>query len=220
MRTLIRREDAGTARCEARKGNHVPRDFVVLDPSSRADWRAWLRSHHRSAVGIRLLLDKKASGTRRLSVEEAVEEGLCFGWIDSTLHPTSDDRFVLDFTPRRPGSTWSRANRERVRSLTERGLMTDAGLLAGERAHRDGSWTALDEIDALLVPEDLAAAFASEPDAKDNFDRFTVSTRRATLWWIKSAKRHGTRATRIAETVRLAADNKTVRQRASLPEDS
>ncbi len=198
----------------------MPRDFVLFDPSSRADWRAWLRSHHESVAGVRLVLDKKSSGTPRLSLDEAVEEALCFGWIDSTLHPKDDSRFVLNFTPRRPGGTWSRANRDRVRSLTERGLMTDAGLRIVEQARSDGSWTALDDVDALLVPEDLAAAFASEPDARDNFDRFTVSARRATLWWIKGAKRPDTRARRIAETVRLAADNRTVSQRNLPPKGS
>ena len=181
-----------------------------VHPTSRDDWREWLAAHHDSAKGVRLVLNKKASGSQGLSLDEAVEEALCFGWIDSKLSPLDGDRFAQRFTPRRRGGTWSQTNKARVESLIARGLMTDAGLRAVAAARQDGSWSALDDIDALLVPQDLAEALADDPQAKRNFEGFTASAQRATLWWVKSAKRPETRARRIAESVRLAAENTTV----------
>jgi len=184
-----------------------------LHPTSRASWRAWLTANHGSVQGVLLVLDTMASGLQRLSLDDAVEEAICFGWIDSTLHPLDDRRYAVLFTPRRRGGTWSQANKARVESLMARGLMTDAGLSAVAATRQDGSWSALDDIDELRVPADLAQALAADPQAQRNFERFTASAQKATLWWVKSARRSETRAKRIAESVRLAADNKTVLQR-------
>jgi len=107
----------------------------------------------------------------------------------------------------------SSANKARVTSLMARGLMTNAGLHAVTAARQDGFWSALDDVDELRVPADLAQALATDPQAQRNFERFTTSAQKATLWWVKSAKGSETRAKRIAESVRLAADNKTVLQR-------
>ena len=115
----------------------------------------------------------------------------------------------MRFTPRRRGGTWSQANKARVESLTARGLMTDHGLRPVAEAKQDGSWSTLEDIDELRVPEDLAGALA-DAGALGNFERFTVSARRATLWWVKSAKRPETRAKRIAESVWLASEDKTI----------
>lgn len=184
-----------------------------LYPTSRASWREWLTANHGSTTGVQLVMDTKASGSQRLSLDEAVEEAICFGWIDSTLRPRDDRRFAVTFTPRRRGGTWSQTNKARVESLVERGLMTDAGLRAVTAARQDGSWSALDDIERLLVPEDLARALADNPQAQRNFDSFTASAKKTTLWWVESAKRPATRASRIAESVRLAAENRTVAQR-------
>jgi uncharacterized protein YdeI (YjbR/CyaY-like superfamily) len=196
------------------KGVAMPTSGVTqLHPLSRAGWRAWLTTNHGSAHGVLLVMDTKASGSQRLSLDDAVEEAICFGWIDSKLTPVDGRRFAVMFTPRRPGGTWSQANKARVESLTSRGLMTDAGLSAVAAAQQDRSWSALDDVDALRVPEDLAQALGDNPEAQRNFERFTVSTKKATLWWVVSAKRSETRARRIAESVRLAADNTTILQR-------
>ncbi len=183
-------------------------DDDVLRPADRARWRRWLQEHHDTSTGVWLAWRSPGRHERNLTLDDAVCEALCFGWIDSTLRSLGDGTSALRFTPRRPGSTWSASNRRRVLRLTEQGLMTAAGQRVVEAARRDGSWTALDSIDALRIPDDLAAALADAgPDARANFSAFTASDQRVALWWIESAKRPQTRAARVAETARLAAQN-------------
>ncbi len=177
-----------------------------FEPGCRAHWRQWLAEHHDTSPGVWLILRKKRA-SQPLTLDEAVLEALCFGWIDSTLRPIDGEKSALKFTPRRPGSIWARSNKERVESLIAAGLMTEAGQQAIDAAKYDGSWTALDAVETLLVPEDLGKALAADPRARRNFEAFTPSVRKTTLWWIESAKRPATRAERVAETVRLAALN-------------
>ena len=139
--------------------------------------------------------------------EEALKEALCFGWIDSKSKRLDEDRSMLWFAPRRPGSGWSRHNKESVFELTKAGLMTPAGLAKVEAAKRDGSWNALDAIEALEIPPDLWQELSANPAAQLCFEAFPPSTTRAILAWIASAKRPETRARRVAKTVRLAAQN-------------
>jgi uncharacterized protein YdeI (YjbR/CyaY-like superfamily) len=188
----------------------VRRTFAEFEPDSQAAWRNWLAEQHDSSPGVWLIWHTKASGQQRISVDDAVSEALCFGWIDSTVRRLEGGRSAVLFTPRRPGGTWSRRNRQRVAALAAQGLMTEAGQRVVDAAKRDGSWRALDAIDDLLVPDDLAGALRAAPAAATNFSTFAPSTRRLALWWIASAKRPQTRATRIAETVRLAAENRSV----------
>jgi uncharacterized protein YdeI (YjbR/CyaY-like superfamily) len=136
-----------------------------------------------------------------------VEEALCFGWIDSVMNPLDDQRLKQLLTPGKPGGTWSASNKIRVERLTSQGLMRPAGLAAIDAAMANGSWTILDEVDALVVPSDLAAALAADPAAA-NFEALPASARRAFLWCIISAKRPETRAKRVAETARMAAENR------------
>ncbi len=196
-----------------------------IEPGSRAEWRRWLAGHHGTSAGIWLIFHKKRAGAAQpLTLDEAVREALCFGWIDSTLRPLDDDKSALLFTPRRPGGTWSRSNKQRAESLIAAGLMTADGQNVIEAAKRDGSWNSLDAIEELRVPGDLEQALAADPAAKRNFDAFTSSAKKEVLWWIESARRPQTRANRIAETVRLAAEGATVssrpRQQASRPAGS
>jgi uncharacterized protein YdeI (YjbR/CyaY-like superfamily) len=114
---------------------------------------------------------------------------------------------MLLVAPRKPGSTWSASNKKRVARLAAEGLMTPAGQAKIDGARKDGSWSFLDDIEKLLVPDDLAAALARNRRARSNFDAFTPSARKIILLWIKTAKRDHTRAKRISETVRLAARN-------------
>jgi uncharacterized protein YdeI (YjbR/CyaY-like superfamily) len=160
-----------------------------------------------------LIWRKKGTGHQPIRLDEAIREALCFGWIDSAVRPAGDGKSALLFTPRRPGSTWSRLNKQRVAALTAQGRMADAGRRVVAAAQGDGSWYALDAVENLHVPDDLAQALAACPAAQVNFSGFAPSTRKLTLWWIESAKRPQTRARRIAETVRLAADNRTVADR-------
>ena len=177
----------------------------------RAEWRAWLAANHSTSPGIWLVFDKKSSRPDRLAYGDAVEEGLCFGWIDSTVRTLDDARYVQLFTPRKPKSTWSRPNKERVERLIAQGLMMEAGLAAIELAKANGSWTSLDAVDAMVIPDDLGAALRRAKGATNNFAGFSRSARRGYLHWISQAVRPETRALRIAEVARRAAANERTR---------
>lgn len=176
-------------------------------PADRAAWRAWLAQHHTRKEGVWLVSYKKTSGKSRVTYDEAVEEALCFGWIDSKGSVLDDERTMLWFAPRKAGTGWSRPNKERVERLMAAGLMAEAGLAKVRAAQQDGSWSALDEVENLVVPADLAAALAEYPSAAKHWAAFPRSTKRGILEWIQTAKRAETRAKRIAETASLAEDN-------------
>ncbi|HEX2908691.1 MAG TPA: YdeI/OmpD-associated family protein [Phototrophicaceae bacterium] len=178
-----------------------------IQPSSRAAWRQWLAEHHTQTEGIWLISFKKATGKPRVEYDEAVEEALCFGWVDSKGNKLDDERSMLWFAPRRAGSGWSKPNKERIARLIEAGLMMPAGLAKIEAAKEDGSWIFLDAIEALEIPPDLGQALAENPTAQGYFEAFPRSVKRAILEWIANAKRPETRAKRIAETVTLAGQN-------------
>ncbi len=147
----------------------LPRPVGVDDeqfqPADRAAWRAWLAANHETARGVWAVTYRRAAGKPVVSYEALVEEALCFGWIDSTGRTLDNERGMLRFTPRRRGSVWSRPNKERVERLIAAGSMTAAGLRAIEAARADGSWDALNDVDALIVPDDLAAALAGDAAA-------------------------------------------------------
>jgi uncharacterized protein YdeI (YjbR/CyaY-like superfamily) len=176
-------------------------------PSTRAEWRAWLEEHHGRDEGVWLITYKKAARKPTVSYDEAVEEALCFGWVDSRDSKLDDERTMLYIAPRRPGSAWAKSNKERVARLTEQGLMTPAGLAKVEAAKRDGTWGVLDSVEQLEVPPDLAKALKSYPRAAEHFHAFPRSVRRSILEWIALAKKPETRARRIDETARLAEGN-------------
>jgi uncharacterized protein YdeI (YjbR/CyaY-like superfamily) len=178
-----------------------------VHPLTVADWRAWLEANHTRAEGVWLITYKKAAAKPTISYEESVEEALCFGWVDSKGNKLDDERTMLYFAPRKSGSGWSRPNKERVARLIAAGRMAPAGLAKIEAAQADGSWTLLDAVENLEVPDDLAAEFEKYPAARANFDVFPRSAKRALLEWIVQAKRPDTRAKRIAETARLAQEN-------------
>lgn len=175
-----------------------------LRPANRSEWRAWLATHHDSSAGVWLIWRKKKSGPPGISLEDAVEEALCYGWIDSRLRHLDSGESALRFTARRPMSTWAPRNKARVRSLIERGLMTATGLRVVEAAKRDGWWAALDNVEHLRVPKDLAQAMAEHPDAGRNFAALSPSAKKMVLWWVVSARLPATRTLRIAKTVRWA----------------
>jgi uncharacterized protein YdeI (YjbR/CyaY-like superfamily) len=178
-----------------------------VHPLTRAEWRAWLQANHTRSTGVWLIRYKKAAGKPFVDFDEAVEEALCFGWIDSLPRKLDDERTMLYFAPRKAGSNWSAINRARVEHMIAAGLMTAAGMDKIDAAKADGSWTVLDVVDALVIPPDLDAAFGLYPPARANFNAFPPSVRRGILEWILNAKRAETRQKRVDETVRLAADN-------------
>ncbi|MBF2028579.1 MAG: YdeI/OmpD-associated family protein [Oscillatoriales cyanobacterium C42_A2020_001] len=179
----------------------------AVHPLTRAEWRVWLEQHHTRTEGIWLISYKKATGKPRFEYDEAVEEALCFGWIDSKPNKLDEERSLLWFAPRKPRTGWSKLNKDRIERLIAAGLMMPAGLAKVQAAKQDGSWNALDAIEALEIPSDLAAALAIYPEAAQNFGAFPRSAKRGILEWIASAKRPETRAKRIAETAQLAAQN-------------
>jgi len=149
---------------------------------------------------------KKASGGPYVAYGDIVEEALCFGWVDSVPRKLDAERSQLLVTPRKRGSRWSKANKARIERLTAAGLLAPAGSAAVERAKADGTWTALNAVEALTEPEDLRAALDGDSEARREWDAFPPSTRRGILEWILSAKRPETRARRVTETVTLAAE--------------
>lgn len=163
--------------------------------------------NHESAESIWLVTFKKTSGKPYVSYDVVVEEALCFGWIDSLPRKLDDERTMLLLSPRKPGSAWSKANKERVERMNAAGKMRPAGLRKIEEAKADGSWTFLDDVEALVVPDDLAAALAEYENAEKNFADFPPSTKRGILEWIKHAKRAETRSKRVRETAELASRN-------------
>ena len=176
-------------------------------PKSRAEWRKWLEKNHTRTEGIWLVSYKKATGKPRFDFDEAVEEALCFGWIDSKGGKVDDERSMVWFTPRKKGTGWSKINKERVEKLIKAGLMSAAGLAKVEASKKDGSWNALDAVEALEIPSDMEKAFSKNKTARGYFEAFPRSVKRAILEWISSAKKPETRAQRIAETVTKAEQN-------------
>lgn len=176
-----------------------------LELPHRAAWRAWLAAHHTQPDGVWLVLGRKAATAPHLRYDEAVEEALCFGWIDSLPGTLDATRTLLYFAPRKAGSGWAATNKARIERLVAAGLMTAAGLAKIDAAKRDGSWTRIDGAIALVVPDDLADALARNHGAAAHFDAFPPSARRALLEWIATAKRPETRARRIQETAEKAA---------------
>lgn len=179
-------------------------DKPRVELSSRAEWRAWLAANHRTSTGVWLVTWKRRTGRPTIAYEDAVEEALCFGWIDGVLNRVDDERSMQYFAPRKPRGTWARSNKERVARLEAAGLMTEAGRAAVAVARANGSWQSLDAIDALVIPDDLAAALAASPGAREHFDGSSASVRRMALAWVYQAKRPATRAARVAQVAAIA----------------
>ena len=188
----------------------MPPDHV--HPLTRADWRAWLLAHHTRAAGVWPVSFKKRTGRPAVGYAEAVEEALCFGWVDSKPGKVDADRSRLYFAPRKPRSGWARTNKARVARLEAAGLLHPSGAAVIAAAKADGSWAKLDAVEELTVPPDLADALTARPPAAFHFAAFPKSVRRGILEWIVQAKRPDTRARRVAETAALAADNQRANQ--------
>jgi uncharacterized protein YdeI (YjbR/CyaY-like superfamily) len=183
------------------------KNLEMVHAKDRGMWRAWLEKHHRDSPGVRLAISKKKRKKHSVSYEEAVEEAICFGWIDSRANRLDDDQFILLLSPRKAKSLWSSSNKQRVEKLIHQGLMTPAGLEKVEAAKQDGSWYTIDGIEALTIPVDLQEALDHNAHAKKNFNAFSNSSKKMILYWIESAKHHETRTKRIQHTVSLAAQN-------------
>lgn len=177
-----------------------------------AAWRAWLDAHHDRDAGVWLVTWKRHTGRPAPTYDEAVREALRVGWVDSRPARLDDGRTMLWFAPRKPGSAWSRPNKERVAALEAAGGMAPAGARVVARARADGSWSALDAVEDLVAPPDLVAALAAHPPAAENWEAFPRSVRRGILEWIVQARRPGTRRRRVEETAERAARGERANQ--------
>lgn len=173
------------------------------------EWRAWLEANHAIATEIWLIIYKKHTGKSGLSLEEAVEEALCFGWIDGVLRPIDDEKFALRYSPRKKGSIWSEVNKRRVRKLIKQGRMTEAGLAKVKEAKANGQWRAATlREDTANIPADLKKALKANKQTWRKFESLASSHKKSFIYWITSAKTDVTRRKRIQETIRLVAENK------------
>jgi uncharacterized protein YdeI (YjbR/CyaY-like superfamily) len=173
---------------------------------TRDEVRAWLERNHASSPGAWIVTWKAATGRPRVTAAEIGEEALCFGWVDSRPGTVDADRSRLYISPRSPKSAWSAVNKARVERLTAAGRMHPAGAKAIATAKANGAWSALDAVEAGVIPRDLAAAFRRHARSKAAFEGFPRSARRAILEWIEAARTEPTRAKRVEETARLAAE--------------
>lgn len=180
-------------------------DLEHVEITSRAAWRAWLEANHTRSEGIWLVYYKKHCGERSVAWEEIVQEALCFGWIDSRAGSVDADRTKIVVTPRRPRSRWSAVNKQHLQVIAARGGMTPAGQRVIDAAIADGSWTWLDEIEALVLPADLESALAAA-DQRERWEALGKGQRKVLLASIKEAKRPPTRAARIEAAVQAARD--------------
>ncbi len=182
-------------------------NYQRVEVTSREQWRNWLVDNHQQLESIWLVTYKKHTRDRYLAYDEIVEEALCFGWIDSLPRKLDSERTMLLLSPRRKGSYWSRLNKERVQRLVDLELMTLAGMAKVEQAQADGTWSFLDDVEALVIPDDLAKALAENPTASKYFENFSPSSKKGILQWIKQSKRETTRTKRISETLAKAEKN-------------
>jgi uncharacterized protein YdeI (YjbR/CyaY-like superfamily) len=189
----------------------VPAELPELTVATAARWRAWLRGHH-AAPGVWLVLAKKGtSSPTRLTYGEALEEALCFGWIDGQVRRRDDATYLQRFTPRTARSAWSKRNVALVERLLTEGRMHAAGLAAVERAKASGRWEAAYDGPAdIELPDDLGAALAASSRAAAAFERLSSRNRYAILYRVHTAKRPETRRRRIAEFVAMLERGETV----------
>ncbi|KAB8155172.1 hypothetical protein EZY14_004610 [Kordia sp. TARA_039_SRF] len=171
------------------------------------EWRAWLEKNHDTSKGVYLIFYKVSSEAESMRWEEAVKVALCFGWIDSTVKKLDEERRRQYFCPRKPKSVWSKLNKTYIVELIAEGKMHESGSQKMIDAIKDGSWTALDDVENLIIPKDLQTAFDANPTAFENYQNFSPSYRKSYLYWLNQAKREATREKRITEIIRLCKAN-------------
>lgn len=179
-------------------------EIEIFYPMSLADWQEWLEKNHLSSNSVWLVFYNKDSGKKSISWSESVDVALCFGWIDSKKIRIDEEKSHQFFSKRKANSTWSKINKEKVRQLIDKGLMTEAGYKCIETAKQNGSWTILDDVEELVIPKDLGEALGNISGAKEYFENLSKSVKKAILQWLVLAKRPDTRQKRLAEIVESA----------------
>lgn len=179
---------------------------------SQTDWRKWLEDNHLTEKSVWLIIYRKESGVPSIYYPEAVDEAICFGWIDSKPNKRDEKSFYQFFSKRNPKSNWSQVNKLKVERLLAEGKIAKAGAEMIELAKVSGTWNALDQVDSLEIPPDMAELFELNLAAKSNFEAFPKSVKRGILEWIMNAKQTETRLKRIQETINLAQNNERANQ--------
>ena len=177
------------------------KEIETFCPSSRQEWRQWLLENHQSKQSVWLIYYKKKTNIPSITWSEAVDEALCFGWIDSTAKPIDDEKYMQFITRRKPRSVWSKINKDKVKRLIDEDLMMPAGYASIDIAKKNGYWSILDEVEALIIPPDLEKGFAAQPGTKEAFLSLSKSAQKALLYGLVMAKQAVTREKRIGELV-------------------
>lgn len=171
------------------------------------DWYSWLLDNHTRSSGVYLIFYKLELKVPTMRWEEAVKVALCFGWIDSTVKSLGKGKRRQYFCPRKPKSVWSALNKKYILQLVANNLMHESGMLKIEAAKKDGSWSELDDLENLIIPEDLKTAFNKNPIAFKNYKAFAPSYRKSYLYWLNQAKREATRQNRIEKIILYCSNN-------------
>jgi len=180
----------------------------TLYAKDRKAWRHWLQKHHTNEPGVWLIYYKKSSGKSRVAYDDAVEEALCFGWIDSIMKPIDEDKFMQKFTPRKAKSVWSALNKKRIEKLMKQKLITSAGMKIIKIAKQNGSWIKLDHVENFEIPADLKKVFTKNKKVLNWFEGLGKFRRKQWLYRLHNAKLPETRAKRFAEIIAAAANEK------------
>jgi len=183
------------------------KDIEDYCPHNRKDWRKWLKLNHVKKEGVWLIFYKKNSPDHNLSWSDSVDEALCFGWIDSIKKTIDTNKYKQYFSKRKAKSNWSKVNKAKVKSLIDQGLMEEAGYKSIEIAKENGSWIILDDVEALVIPEDLKSELAKYQGSMEFFNSLSKSIKKGLLYWVISAKRNETRQKRIVEIAENASKN-------------
>lgn len=182
-------------------------DIEMFYPQSSESWRNWLMANHTDKKSVWLVYYKKNAGMPTINQSLAADQALCFGWIDSVVRTLDENRYIQYFSPRKPNSTWSKVNKQKVVKLLEAGLITSSGLYSISIAKQNGSWELLDQVEELLIPKDLTAAFDNQPDGYEFYHSLSRSVKKSLLQWIALAKTAKTKDNRINEIVKFCTEH-------------
>lgn len=185
----------------------MKQEIEIFYPIDSRAWREWLMENHQTKQAVWIVFHKKSSEKKSITWSEAVDVALCFGWIDSKKISVDNETSHQYFSRRKPKSTWSKINKQKIIHLIENGLLHEAGHKSIEIAKENGFWTLLDEVEELIIPEDLDAEFATKPRAKAFYVSLSKSVKKAILQWIVLARQPQVRQKRITEIVECAEQN-------------
>lgn len=188
------------------------KEIETYYPKSQTDWRNWLEKNHQLKQSIWVVFYKKSTKIASISWSEAVDEALCFGWIDSTKKTIDAERYMQYFTKRKPNSIWSKVNKDKIEYLTSKKLIREAGYIAIETAKKNGSWFIMDDVEALILPKALKEEFDKRKGALEYYESLSNSAKKILLSWIVLAKRPETKQKRIIEIAENASMNTKPKQ--------